>query len=198
MPDIDINAGLPVRSTSGINATSTTTTVGSTNMAINGSNKKPNKKNFNKSINNNKAGDDHVGITDLQGALQLIDVCFAYQMRPQAKVLTDVNVVIPAASVCAIVGKSGGGKSTLINLILRFYDPTSGCVKLDGHDMKTLRLRDVRGHIGVVMQNTDLFGGTILENITYGLSPEQWTRESVVEAATKACAHEFIAKFTDG
>jgi ATP-binding cassette subfamily B protein len=103
-----------------------------------------------------------------------------------------------SGSTCALVGRSGGGKSTLVNLMMRFYDPQEGTMFLDDRDIKDLCLKDVRANIGVVQQNTELFGGTIEENIVYGLEPNSWTRGQVIEAAIKACAHDFIKEFPEG
>jgi len=134
----------------------------------------------------------------LNGEIKLVDVTFAYQMRPNSKVLDKICLTIPPGSTCALVGPSGGGKSTLVNLIMRFYDPVEGCIELDGTDLKSLCLKDVRRQIGVVQQNTELFAGTIEENITYGMDAGSWTRLDVIEAAKQACAHDFIKKFPEG
>lgn len=139
-----------------------------------------------------------VSADEIQGELVLDNVSFSYQMRPTTKVLNAVNLVIPAGSTCALVGRSGGGKSTLVNMILRFYDPKEGVIRLDGVPLSDLCLKDVRRQIGVVQQNTELFGGTIEENITYGLEPGSWTRADVIQAARNACAHDFIKDFPEG
>ena len=110
-----------------------------------------------------------VSANELRGEIEFKSVRFAYQMRPNSSVLQDVSLKIPAGSTCAFVGKSGGGKSTMVNLIMRFYDPSSGSIEIDGMDLKSLCLFDIRRQIGIVQQNTELFGGTIEENITYGL-----------------------------
>lgn len=91
-----------------------------------------------------------------------------------------------------------GGKSTFVNLLMRFYDPKSGSVLLDRSDLKELCLQDVRRDIGIVQQNTELFGGTIEENITYGMPDGSWNRHDVIDAAKKACAHDFIKAFPEG
>ena len=96
----------------------------------------------------------------------------------------------------AIVGPSGGGKTTLCNLIPRFYDVSSGCVKLDGVDVRKLQLHSLRSHIGVVQQDNYLFSGTVLHNIAYG-RPEA-TREQIIEASKLAGAHEFISSLPNG
>lgn len=110
-----------------------------------------------------------VAADELKGEIEFKSVKFAYQMRPNSPVLQDISLKISAGSTCAFVGKSGGGKSTMVNLIMRFYDPSAGSIEIDGVDLKELCLLDVRRQIGIVQQNTELFGGTIEENITYGL-----------------------------
>lgn len=140
----------------------------------------------------------HVSPADMTGCLQIETVSFAYQMRPNSKVLDGICLTIPAGTTCALVGPSGGGKSTLVNLLMRFYDPVEGRILLDGADIRDLCLKDVRRQMGVVQQNTELFGGTIEENITYGMAPGSWTREDVIAAAKEACAHEFIKRFPEG
>lgn len=115
-------------------------------------------------------------------------VNFHYQ--PTQKVLEDVSLRIAFGETIAIVGPNGCGKSTLANLILRFFDPVSGGVRLDGVDLRDVRLRDLRSQIGLVTQETLLFDDTVLANIRYG-SP--WaTREQVIAAAQRAHAHRFI------
>ncbi|MFM7077413.1 MAG: ABC transporter ATP-binding protein, partial [Planctomycetaceae bacterium] len=96
----------------------------------------------------------------------------------------------------AIVGPNGGGKSTLVNLVCRFYDPTKGRVTIDGVPLTEVALRDLRGRIAMVTQQTELFNESILYNIRYG----RWdaTEEEIIEAARKAHAHEFIADFPEG
>jgi subfamily B ATP-binding cassette protein MsbA len=105
-------------------------------------------------------------------------------------VLLDVNLRIAFGETIAVVGPNGCGKSTLANLIPRFYDPVAGCVRLDGVDLREMRLRDLRSQIGLVTQETLLFDDTVLNNIRYGC-PDA-TREEVVRAAQQAHAHRFI------
>jgi len=119
-------------------------------------------------------------------------------MRPAHKVCKGVSLVVPEGATCALVGKSGGGKSTIVSLLMRFYDPQEGVILVDGTDLRALRLRDVRRQIGLVQQATELFQGTIEENIAYGLEKASWTREEVVQAAKQAYAHEFICSFPEG
>ncbi len=115
-------------------------------------------------------------------------VTFRYSLNQP--VLEGIDLRIPFGETVAIVGPNGCGKSTLANLIPRFYDPVSGSIRLDGVDLRDLRLRDLRGQIGLVNQETLLFDDTVLDNIRYG-SP-QATREEAIEAAKQAHAHRFI------
>jgi subfamily B ATP-binding cassette protein MsbA len=105
-------------------------------------------------------------------------------------VLEDVNLEVPAGSIMAIVGASGAGKTTLFNLVSRFYDPTSGAVKLDGQDIRQVTFASLRGQIGLVTQETFLFNDTVASNIAYG-KPDA-SRDEIVNAAMRAHAHEFI------
>jgi len=111
-------------------------------------------------------------------------------------VLREVSFTVPAGSTCAIVGPSGAGKTTLIDLLLRFYDPQEGTIELDGHDLRELQLRSLRRHIAVVGQETVLFHTTIRENIKY--VREDATDEEVQAAARAACIHEFIETLPQG
>ena len=117
-------------------------------------------------------------VKDLEGDIKLENVCFAYQSlicfsffadvrtgRPNNKVLKGVNLTIRKGSVVALVGKSGGGKSTLVHLLMRFYDPTSGTISVDGKDLRTLNLKSLRKHMGFVAQETQLFDQNIGDNI---------------------------------
>jgi ATP-binding cassette, subfamily B, bacterial MsbA len=121
------------------------------------------------------------------------NVTFGYQAeRP---VLEGISLRIQAGETVAIVGPNGCGKSTLANLIPRFFDPTSGSVRLDGIDLRAVRMRELRNQIGIVAQETLLFDDTVLNNIRYG-SPRA-SRETVIEAARQAHAHKFIESKLD-
>eukprot|EP01063_Lacrimia_lanifica_P009139 TRINITY_DN16173_c0_g1_i1.p1 TRINITY_DN16173_c0_g1~~TRINITY_DN16173_c0_g1_i1.p1 ORF type:complete len:903 (+),score=221.75 TRINITY_DN16173_c0_g1_i1:44-2752(+) len=132
-----------------------------------------------------------------QGHMRLEGVNFAYQMRPNQQVLTGFNLDIPARKTTALVGRSGGGKSTLVHLLMRFYDPNSGCIYLDGRPLPEYSVQWYHEHIGMVSQDTQLFGKSIYENITYG-APEGVTHDNVIEAAQRAHAHDFIESFDEG
>ena len=97
----------------------------------------------------------------VKGELQLEDVEFHYQMRPDNKVLTGLNLRIKPGTVCALVGRSGGGKSTIIQLLMRFYDPKAGRILLDGEDFKNLNLKWLHDCMGLVAQDAQLFAATV-------------------------------------
>ena len=132
----------------------------------------------------------------VQGNIRFEDVCFAYADDPNTPVLDHLELDIRAGQSVALVGPSGGGKTTICNLSPRFYDVTGGRVTVDGHDVRTVELDSLRGQIGVVQQDVYLFSGTIFDNIAYGRPGA--TREEVVEAAKQAGAHEFISATQDG
>jgi subfamily B ATP-binding cassette protein MsbA len=135
-------------------------------------------------------------IESITGHVQLIDAYFTYPDERATEVLTGVNIEAQPGEIIALVGPSGAGKSTLVALIPRFFDVTAGAILVDGRDIRSLSLRDLRGAIGVVPQETTLFGGTVRENIAYGkLDASDAEIESVARAAH---AHEFISQFPDG
>ncbi len=138
---------------------------------------------------------DAVELISPRGDIVFEDVSFEYP-DDHNKVFTGLNLHIHAGEKLAIVGPSGGGKTTLCNLIPRFYDVSKGRITLDGTDIKHYTLKSLRGSIGIVQQDVYLFSGTILENILYG-RPDA-SREEAVEAAKRAGAHEFISELKDG
>ncbi len=129
------------------------------------------------------------------GEIEYKDVSFIYPTA-KAKTLMDINLHIPAGSSLAVVGATGSGKSTLIHLIGRFYDPTSGQVLVDGYDVRTLNLTELRQQIGMVAQEGLLFSATIAENIAFG-RPHA-TQAEIEHVARLAQAHDFINKLPDG
>ena len=131
-----------------------------------------------------------------QGEIVFENVSFAYPTRPGAKIFNDFNLTIPSGKTIALVGESGGGKSTTIGLIERFYDPTDGRVKLDGVDLKDINVTHLRKQIGYVGQEPALFATTIEQNIRYG--NESASREEIEKAAKRANAYDFIMSFPDG
>ncbi|KAJ8600755.1 hypothetical protein CTAYLR_006089 [Chrysophaeum taylorii] len=128
-----------------------------------------------------------------RGALDFEDVHFAYESRPDKFVLRNFTLSVPAGTTLAMVGRSGSGKSTALNLALRFYDAQRGAVRLDGVPLAELNMRDFRRYCGVVAQSTELFDTTIAANIKYG-TPDVSDAE-VVAAARAALAHDFIVDF---
>ena len=130
----------------------------------------------------------------LRGALSFRDVTFAYQ--PGNPVLEGVTVEIPAGTVCALVGPSGAGKSSFANLVPRFHDVTAGAVLVDGHDVRALRLADLRRNVAVVPQDPVLFNDSILANILLGRPGA--SRAEAETAARDASAHDFITGLPQG
>lgn len=138
---------------------------------------------------------DAVDMPKPKGEISFENVSFEYP-DDHNRVFRNLNVTVHAGEKLAIVGPSGGGKTTLCNLIPRFYDVNSGEIKIDGQNIKKYTLKSLRKNIGIVQQEVYLFSGTVLENILYG--SEHATREDAVEAAKKAGAHEFITELRDG
>jgi len=136
---------------------------------------------------------DALPVTSFEKSIDLYGVCFSYENEP---VLKDISLTIPKGKTIALVGPSGGGKSTLINLLPRFYDVDSGVVSVDGKPIKDLRIDDVRALMGVVSQDTILFNDSVLHNIALG--EQTIDKERAIEAAKVANAHEFIAQLPEG
>ena len=132
----------------------------------------------------------------MRGAIEFRDVLFAYPSRPDRVVLDDFNLTLAPGEVFALVGPSGGGKSTVGALLERFYDPAEGDVLVDGARVSDLDPRWLRRNVGAVSQDPTLFAGTVAENIAY--ARPNATREEIVAAATAANAHEFVSRFPDG
>ncbi|KAM7480105.1 hypothetical protein LguiA_028318 [Lonicera macranthoides] len=126
----------------------------------------------------------------IDGHIELKEVDFFYPTRPKQMILVGLSLKVDAGEVVALVGKSGSGKSTIVRMIERFYDPLKGSVEVDGVDIKCYNLRALRSHIALVGQGPTLFAGTIHENIAFG--KENTTEAEIIEAATLANAHEFI------
>ena len=131
-----------------------------------------------------------------RGAVSLEHIQFAYPARPDVAVLDDVTIHVRPGETVALVGRSGAGKSTIAGLIYRFFDPTSGTVRIDGVDVRSLRLHDLRSRLAIVAQEPTLFSGTIRDNIAYA-RPDA-SDDDVVRAATLAHAHDFTSAFPDG
>ncbi|XP_024922248.3 ABC transporter B family member 15-like isoform X1 [Ziziphus jujuba] len=133
----------------------------------------------------------------LNGHLEFHDVHFAYPTRPDLMIFQGFSINIEAGKSTALVGQSGSGKSTIIGLIERFYDPQKGSVEIDGQDIRSYHLRSLRKHIAFVNQEPTLFAGTIRENIVYG-APKEMTETEIIEAAKVANANDFISGLKDG
>lgn len=138
---------------------------------------------------------DAVSIDTAKGDIEFDHVTFHYEENKE-NVLSNVNLKVKQGEYVALVGSSGAGKTTLCSLIPRFYDVTDGSVKLDGMDVRKLKLKDLRRQIGIVQQDVYLFAGTVMDNIRYG-KPEA-TDEEVIRAAIAANAHEFIKNLPQG
>ncbi|CAM6101080.1 unnamed protein product [Calypogeia fissa] len=138
----------------------------------------------------NKPDPDAKTLEKVDGRIDLRQVSFAYPSRPDVQIFKDFSLTIPAGKTVAIVGTSGSGKSTVVSLIERFYDPISGEVLLDDHDIKTLDLKWLRGQTGLVNQEPALFATTIGANILYG--KDNATQEEIEAAAKTSNAHDFI------
>ena len=136
-----------------------------------------------------------VDLSDVKGDITVENVSFAYE-RDETEVLHHVNLRVKAGETIAVVGPSGGGKSTLCNLIPRFYDVTEGCVSIDGHDVRDVTQRSLRRSVGVVQQDVFLFAASIMENIRYG-RPDA-TVDEVIAAARRAEIYDDIMAMPDG
>ena len=134
-------------------------------------------------------------LKDVVGNVEFCDVSFRYESE-KSNVLTNLNLNVKAGESIALVGPSGGGKTTLCSLIPRFYEVNSGSILIDGKDIKNITLRSLRDNIGVVAQDVYLFSGSVRENIAYGKTNA--TDEEIVNAARMAGAHDFISVLPDG
>ncbi|KAF7542542.1 hypothetical protein G7Z17_g11483 [Cylindrodendrum hubeiense] len=153
----------------------------------------------------NPTDDEGEKLDHLEGTIRLANIKHIYPSRPDVVVMNDVSLEIPAGKTTALVGASGSGKSTIVGLVERFYDPVEGNVYLDGHDISKLNLRWMRQQMALVSQEPTLFGTTIYHNIRHGLigtahenESEEKQRELVIEAAKKANAHDFVSALPEG
>ena len=141
----------------------------------------------------------------VEGTVELKNIKHIYPSRPEVVVMEDVSLIVPAGKTTALVGASGSGKSTIIGLVERFYDPVGGRVYLDGHDISTLNLRWMRQQISLVSQEPTLFGTTIYGNILHGLIGTKYEfadaekqKELIIHAAKMANAHDFVSGLPEG
>jgi ATP-binding cassette subfamily B protein len=139
---------------------------------------------------------DAIVLDNIQGRVVFENVAFSYRDDGGDPVLTDISFTAEPGEKVALLGSTGSGKSSLINLIPRFYDTTEGRVTIDGVDIKDIKMKNLRSHIGISLQEAVLFSGTIRDNIRYG-NPDA-SDEELVEAAKIAQAHEFITSFPQG
>ena len=135
-------------------------------------------------------------LTGVEGRITLEHVSFSYSDEGGDPILQDVSLQVQPGEVLALVGPSGAGKTTLVNLIPRFFDPTSGQISIDGKDLRSLQVESLRKQIGIVPQETLLFGSTVRENILYGRL--EASEDEMIEAARSANAHEFIIQLPKG
>ncbi|WZY97443.1 hypothetical protein YC2023_069772 [Brassica napus] len=141
-------------------------------------------------------GDKGEELSNVEGTIELKGVHFSYPSRPDVTIFRDFDLTVPYGKSMALVGQSGSGKSSVLSLILRFYDPTAGTIMIDGQDIKKLKLKSLRRHVGLVQQEPALFATTIYENILYG--KEGALESEVMEAAKLANAHDFICSLPGG
>ena len=134
-------------------------------------------------------------ITDFKELMKFENVSFHYEDSDEL-VLNKINFIVKRGEIVALVGPSGGGKSTLVDLIPRFYDPTGGSIQIDGDNIKDVKIESLRDLMGIVTQETFLFNETIRNNIAYGFG--DYPKEKIVEAAKTANAHNFIIELPDG
>jgi ATP-binding cassette subfamily B protein len=142
-----------------------------------------------------KDSDDAQELSEVNGEIAFNNVSFAYK-GTENNVLNGINFKAKAGESVAVVGPSGGGKTTLCNLIPRFYEVNDGSVTIDGKDIRNFTLKSLRSHIGVVQQDVYMFSGTVKENIAYGKADA--TDEEIIKAAKDAGAHEFITQLPNG
>ena len=141
-----------------------------------------------------KSPDNPIALANIEGRIEYENVSFGY--REESPVLNNVSFEILPGETAALVGPTGAGKSTVIQLLHRFFDPHEGCVKLDGHDIRQLDLKNFLGQIALVPQETILFGGSVRENILYGKLDA--TEDELISASKSANAHEFIQQLEKG
>jgi ATP-binding cassette subfamily B protein len=138
--------------------------------------------------------EEAIRLPPIKGRVEFKDVAFGYDLRDP--VLMDINLTVPAKQTVAIVGPTGVGKTTMVNLLCRFYDPSEGTVSVDGHDLRKVSPKSLHAQMGIVLQDPFLFSDSVMENIRYGRLNA--TDEEVVKAAKAANAHDFITRMPNG
>lgn len=139
---------------------------------------------------------DAAELTDIRGDIVFDHVCFCYPDEPDKEILSDIVLHVRPGDHVALVGPSGVGKTSLTNLIPRFYEPVGGRILIDGQDIRGVKLQSLRANIGMVQQEVYLFTGTVADNIEYGKPGA--SREEIMEAARQANAHDFIIELPQG
>lgn len=136
--------------------------------------------------------------TPIAGRIEFCNVCFAYPSRPDVPILSNFNIVIEKGQSVAFVGASGSGKSTIVALVLRMYDPQSGRILIDGKDIKEYNVVHLRSSLGLVSQDPQLFSMSVSQNISLGKQDQNASQEEIVAAARAAYAHDFVSALPDG
>lgn len=139
---------------------------------------------------------DAIAVTSFNNEIRYSDISFSYDDDVSTSILSHIDLVVPKGKVVALVGHSGSGKTTLVDLLPRFYDPTSGEVQIDGIDLRRLNIASLRALVSIVTQDCILFNDTVANNIAFGNATA--TPESIRRAAQLACADEFIESLPDG
>jgi ATP-binding cassette subfamily B (MDR/TAP) protein 1 len=134
----------------------------------------------------------------IAGRIEFRNVCFSYPARPDVTILSNFSIVIEKGQSVAFVGASGSGKSTIVALVLRMYDPQSGCILIDGKDIKEYNVVHLRSSIGLVSQDPQLFSMSVSQNISLGKQDQNASQEEITAAARAANAHDFISALPDG
>jgi ATP-binding cassette subfamily B multidrug efflux pump len=137
---------------------------------------------------------DAVPMPRIEGKVEFDQVCFGYQEGQE--VLHNVSLTVQPGQTVALVGPTGAGKTTIINLLARFYDPTAGAVRVDGRDLRDVTLASFRSQLGIVLQDTFIFSGTVRENIEYGRLGAEL--QEIIAAADAVNAHSFIQQLSEG
>jgi ABC-type multidrug transport system fused ATPase/permease subunit len=139
---------------------------------------------------------DAVDLPEIAGQVRFENVSFTYEADEDGAVVENINLDVPPGTTVALVGHTGAGKTTLIKLLMRFYDIKAGLLTIDGYDIRKVKQRSLRAQMGVVLQETYLFSGTVMDNIRYGRLDA--TDEDVIEAAKAVGANDFISKLENG